>query len=69
MNYLRLISAADNIQLFKYRSDSETTKYQNWIPKSFKEVDAFIAKNPSKFNKPKSWFQLVFIENNYRFYY
>lgn len=61
---LRPISPEDNQQVFCYRSDSETNKYQGWIPKSINEVDEFIARNPTQFNKPDSWFQLVIIEKD-----
>ena len=59
---LRSITAKDNEQVFSYRSDPETNKYQGFVPKELKEVDEFIAKNPSEFNQPESWFQLVIIE-------
>lgn len=59
---LRPITHNDNEQVFYYRADVETNKYQGFIPKELKEVDAFIAKNPTKFNQPESWFQLVIIE-------
>jgi RimJ/RimL family protein N-acetyltransferase len=59
---LRPIESKDNESIFSYRSDSETNKYQGFIPKKLNEVDEFIAKNPTEFNKPESWFQLVIIE-------
>lgn len=59
---LRPIESKDNEQIFSYRSDSETNKYQGFVPKELNEVDEFIAKNPIKFNQPESWFQLVIIE-------
>jgi len=61
---LRPITAKDNEQVFSYRSDSETNKYQGFVPKELKEVDEFIAKNPLEFNQPESWFQLVIIEKS-----
>jgi RimJ/RimL family protein N-acetyltransferase len=61
---LRPITRNDNKQVFSYRSDAETNKYQGFIPKKLEEVDEFIAKNPLKFNQPESWFQLVIIEKN-----
>lgn len=60
---LRPIEPQDNKQVFRYRSDSETNKYQGWIPKSLDDVTEFISKNPTEFNHPESWFQLVIIEN------
>ncbi len=62
--FIRPIEPADSNQVFSYRSDAVTNQYQGWIPKSIAEVDDFIAKNPSKFNQPETWFQLVIIENN-----
>lgn len=59
---LRPISLKDNEQVFNYRSDSETNKYQGFIPKELKEVNDFISKNPIEFNQPNTWFQLVIIE-------
>lgn len=59
---IRPIMQEDNQAVFRYRSDKETNKYQGWIPRSLAEVDEFIAKNPSTFNLPESWFQLVMID-------
>lgn len=59
---LRPIEFKDNEQVFSYRSDTETNKYQGFIPKELNEVDEFIAKNPTEFNQPESWFQLIIIE-------
>lgn len=59
---LRPVDSKDNEQIFSYRSDSETNKYQRFVPKELNEVDEFIAKNPPVFNQPESWFQLVIIE-------
>lgn len=56
---LRPIDSKDNKQIFGYRSDSETNKYQGWIPKTLSEVNEFISKNSDEINKPETWFQLV----------
>lgn len=61
---LRPIAAKDNKQLFKYRSDAETNKYQSWIPKTLNDVNEFISKNPDTINQPNTWFQLVITEKN-----
>ncbi|SRX76004.1 GNAT family N-acetyltransferase [Aequorivita antarctica] len=61
---LRPITIEDNHQVFSYRSDIETNKYQGFVPKELKEVDNFIAKNPLEINQPESWFQLVIIEKS-----
>lgn len=59
---LRPIQASDNHQLFAYRRDAQTNKFQGFIPKTIEEVDDFIAKNPSGFNEADSWFQLAIVE-------
>lgn len=60
---LRPIDIKDAEQVFSYRSDAETNKYQGWLPKSKKEIETFISKNPKEFNTPETWFQLVIIDN------
>ncbi|SDX86592.1 Protein N-acetyltransferase, RimJ/RimL family [Lutibacter oricola] len=60
---IRPIKPSDSKKVYSYRSDSNTNKFQNWIPKSIIDVDAFIAKNPQEFNKPETWFQVVIINN------
>ena len=60
---LRPIELKDNKEVFFYRSDAETNKYQGWTPKSIKEIDEFISKNPKEFNISETWFQLVILEN------
>jgi len=59
---LRPISQSDRTDVFEYRKDYEANKYQGWIPKTIEDVDEFISKNPSEFNLPETWFQLVIIE-------
>ena len=59
---LRPIELKDKGQVFAYRSDTETNKYQGFVPKKLEEVEEFILKNPSQFNQPESWFQLIIIE-------
>lgn len=59
---LRPIESLDNEQVFSYRSDAETNKYQGFVPKELEEVNSFIAKNPAEINQPESWFQFVIIE-------
>jgi RimJ/RimL family protein N-acetyltransferase len=59
---IRPIEPKDKNEVFACRSDKETNKYQGWIPENIKEVEEFISNNPSVFNTPKTWFQLVIIE-------
>jgi RimJ/RimL family protein N-acetyltransferase len=61
---LRPIELKDNEEILKYRSDSETNKYQSWIPKDLEEVNQFINKNPNQFNIPNTWFQLVILKKD-----
>lgn len=62
--FIRPIEAKDKEQVFAYRSDAETNKYQGWIPKSLEDVNGFISKNPKEFNTPETWFQLVIIRKD-----
>lgn len=59
---LRPITDTDNTAVFAYRSDAATNQYQGFIPKSLDEVDAFIARNPTEWDTPNTWFQLVILE-------
>lgn len=59
---IRPIMPEDSQAVFGYRSDKETNKYQGWIPATLAEVEHFIAKNPTSFDHPESWFQLVMID-------
>ncbi|WP_298518425.1 GNAT family protein [uncultured Kordia sp.] len=61
---LRPIRLEDSIQVFDYRSDANTNKFQNFVPTDVSQVDEFIAENPSQFNVPNTWFQLVIIEKS-----
>ena len=60
--FLRPIELSDSENIFSYRSDSQTNKYQGWIPQNIDDVNKFILKNPKEFNIPKTWFQLVVLE-------
>lgn len=60
--HLRPIQSADAAAVFAYRSDAHTNRYQGFIPKELKDVDAFIAKNPRSWNERDTWFQLVLME-------
>lgn len=60
--HIRPVSIEDIESIFKYRSDSETNKYQGWIPKKIEEVEAFISGISKEINIPETWFQFVIIE-------
>lgn len=61
---LRPISAKDNTDVFAYRSDAETNKYQGWIAETIEQIDAFILKNPNEVNRPDTWFQFVILKKD-----
>lgn len=63
---IRPVELSDANDIFEYRSDAITNKYQGWVPNSINEVHTFIEKNAKAFNLDNSWFQLVLLnkENN-----
>ena len=60
--HLRPIQPSDAQAVFAYRSDEIANQYQGFVPTTVADVDAFIARNPSDFNQPDTWFQLVIEE-------
>jgi len=61
---LRPININDKVEIFAYRSDQKTNKYQSWIPKTIGDVETFIKKNAEQINEPETWFQFLIIEKN-----
>ncbi len=59
---IRPISHQDKNEIFKYRCDKETNRYQGWIPETIDDVATFIGKTAKKINENETWFQLVIIE-------
>ena len=59
---IRPITINDKIEIFEYRCDKETNKYQGWIPESIDDVETFIGKVSKQMNVPDTWFQFVIIE-------
>ena len=59
---IRPITLDDKNEIFEYRSDTETNKYQGWIPKTIDDVETFIGKISKQINEPETWFQFVIIE-------
>ena len=59
---LRPVTYDDKIEIFEYRSDAVTNKYQGWIPKTIDDVESFIEKISKQINEPETWFQFVIIE-------
>jgi len=65
--FLRPMLKSDAEQVFSYRADSETNKYQGWIPKTIADVHSFIESRVSPIlNIQGTWFQFVVLktENN-----
>ncbi|WP_206539797.1 GNAT family N-acetyltransferase [Psychroserpens damuponensis] len=61
---LRTIKSSDKEAFFKYRSNAIANIYQDWIPKSLKEVEAYIKNKPTVPNQPNTWFQFGLIEKS-----
>ena len=59
---IRPITLDDKNEIFEYRSDTESNKYQGWIPKTIDDVETFIGKISEQINEPETWFQYVIIE-------
>lgn len=59
---IRPINIDNKNEIFEYRSDAETNKYQGWIPKTIDDVETFIGKISKQMNEPGTWFQFVIIE-------
>jgi len=59
---MRPVTYGDRIEIFEYRSDTATNKYQGWIPKTIDDVESFIEKISKQINEPGTWFQFVIIE-------
>ncbi len=59
---IRPVSVSDKESNFIYRSDPETSKYLNLIPKTVDDVEVFIRKCSSIIDVPGTWFQFVIIE-------
>ncbi|MDP2060467.1 MAG: GNAT family N-acetyltransferase [Flavobacteriaceae bacterium] len=59
---IRPIVLDDKDEIFEYRSDRETNKYQGWIPTTVADVETFIEKISKQINEPGTWFQFVIVE-------
>ncbi len=59
---IRPITLDDKNEIFEYRGDKETNKYQGWIPEKIDDVVTFIEKIAKQIDEPDTWFQLVIIE-------
>lgn len=62
---LRPIELSDAEEIFRYRSNSETNKYQGWIPNTIIDVHDFIQnKISSEFNITGTWYQLAILKRD-----
>lgn len=63
---LRAIRLADAKAMFKYRSNPQIYKFQNWEPKTIKDAEDYIStKIATVPNVPNTWYQLgVFIKGS-----
>jgi len=59
---IRPIQLDDKNEVFEYRSDRDTNRYQGWIPENIEDVEVFIGKLSKQINEPETWFQFVLIE-------
>ena len=58
---IRPITIEDKNEIFAYRRDKETNKYQGWIPETIEEVEVFIDKISKQINIAETWFQFVIV--------
>ncbi len=59
---LRPVTIDDKNEIFAYRLDKESNKYQGWIPETIEDVEVFIGKISKQINLPETWFQFVIVE-------
>lgn len=59
---IRPIRIEDKLEIFEYRSDRETNKYQGWIPTTLLDVEIFIRRISKQVDEPETWFQFVIME-------
>jgi RimJ/RimL family protein N-acetyltransferase len=60
---VRSIRSDDAEAIFRYRSDSNTNQYQNWIPKTINDVHDFIKNRVSPtIDTIDTWYQFVIIK-------
>jgi RimJ/RimL family protein N-acetyltransferase len=62
---IRPINCDDKYEIFNYRCDTETNKYQGWIPKTINDVESFINNISKQINEPETWFQFAVIEKQH----
>lgn len=60
------LDTANASAMYRFRSDPDIAKYQNWEPSSVKEIESFILGLRSKeIGQPGAWYQLgIFLKEN-----
>ncbi len=62
---IRPIVIADAEEVYSYRSDAETNKFQGWVPSDIEQIEDFIETKVSKeFNISGTWAQLVMLRKD-----
>lgn len=56
---LRPVEAGDAEDIFEYRSDKETNRYQGWIPDKTGDVHDFISRLSPVIDRAGTWFQFA----------
>lgn len=59
---IKPITIGDKDEIFEYRRDTETNKYQGWIPETIEDVEVFIGNTSKQINVPETWFQFVIVD-------
>lgn len=59
---IKPITIGDKDEIFEYRRDKETNKYQGWVPETIEDVEEFIGNTSKQINVPETWFQLVIVD-------
>ena len=59
---IRPVIANDAYEIYDYRSDVTTNKYQGWIPNSIDQVHYFVNNTASQINTFGTWFMFVIVD-------
>ncbi len=59
---IKPVTIGDKDEIFEYRRDKETNKYQGWIPETIEDVEVFIGNTSKQINVPETWFQFVIVD-------
>ena len=61
--YIRPVKPADAVDMFRYRSDKETSKFLSWIPERLNDIEDFIENRvTTTLNLPDTWYQLSILK-------